>query len=253
MPNNKNKIHRARGAAKRRGQRGKSTPLGGDDKSGRTDMRIVHPFVRLASSSNWTAATVAQSGGTISLNTGGLTVINTAAVAGTYYYGVGIAHCLADLPNYNEFTALFDQYRFKRVDWELTPMWNMATSTSQVAFQVVGGFVHSILDFDDHTTPTASNAGIDAMCQFPSYACESAVSSKVIRRSYVPRMAVAAYSSGVFTSYANTAPSWLDAASPSVEHFGSKVIFEVFNPTGNVASLTFRWTMRYHIECRAPR
>jgi len=41
-------------------------------------------------------------------------------------------------------------------------------------------------------------------------------------RLFRPRMALAAYT-GSFTGYANSADLWIDAASPSVQHYGLKM------------------------------
>jgi hypothetical protein len=45
-----------------------------------------------------------------------------------------------------------------------------------------------------------------------------------VARTFQPHSALAAYSGGVFTSFANVGGQWHDCASPSIAHYGYKYL-----------------------------
>jgi hypothetical protein len=135
----------------------------------------------------------------------------SSAVTNTY---LAYSFTLGDVPNSTEFTGMFDQYRFKRVMFvalphcTYNPVAAAANSTTKLLITP---------DYDDDTVLSAEND----ILQYPSV--EIYNFDKEIRKTITPRMAVAAYS-GAFTSYANMDNQWIDAASPSVKHYGLKIV-----------------------------
>lgn len=196
--------------------RGKQTYLSPPSRSlGGTSNNIVHTFIRRVHKSPFPQST------------GG--IVSTA-----------YAFSLADLSGYTEFTNLFDQYRITKIAMAFIPQSNAIPLSSSP-----GGLLTTAIDYDDNTA--LGNEG--AILQY-----ESAVSTPVYssnRRTFRPRIAVAAYS-GAFTSYANMdAKTWLDAASASVLYYGLKAIISQANPSSTVAQ--FDVVCTYTIQCRNTR
>lgn len=135
----------------------------------------------------------------------GLTFLATSASVPTF---AQLIFRLADLPNYTEFTALFDQYKIDKVEVNFVP--NISQNSANDI-----PIVYTVVDFDDGNTP----ANLDVLRQYET-AILHADPRRPFKRTLVPRVATAAYSGG-FSGYANQT-SWIDVASASVEHYGVK-------------------------------
>jgi len=130
------------------------------------------------------------------------------------------------------YTNLFDQYIVDRVEFWLTPEAPQGnTSFGQVATAV---------DLDDANTPTTNAEVADKQL---SILTAGGAATYV---SFVPHMAVAVYS-GAFTSFGNSPPTWIDAASPGVQHYGVKLSF---SPTPG--AITYVVSYRVHFRFRQP-
>jgi hypothetical protein len=141
---------------------------------------------------------------------------------------------LDSLPNYTEFTALFDQYRIDRITFQAIPMQN---TYAIPATQKDVGQLYAVVDNDD-----VSSATVADLSQYPNLKVVNF--DERLRLTFKPRFASAAYS-GAFTSYANTS-GWIDCGSPSVEHYGVKLVIGQSNdvvPSWNIfytVDLSFR-------------
>jgi len=176
----------------------------------------------------------------------------TGGTSGATYYSYGYAFILSSLPDYTNFTALFDQYRILRVDFSLACF--STVSTSAAAGQGTGAMHYGITDHDDATNPTASDVGVQGMREYASFTERSLFDSRgeFHRHSFVPRVAVAAYA-GAFTSYGN-ASMWIDSNSPAVQHYGRKGIIEIWSATPGVAcNMLVRVQATVTLECRDVR
>ena len=143
---------------------------------------------------------------------------------------------LSDLPNYTEFTNLFDSYRFDEVEVIFIPgITEMAVPTNAT--------VLSAVDFDD----AGAAASLSSMLQ--SENCELHTINQPIRIKLKPRFASAAFA-GAFTSYANSS-GWVDCASDTIQHYGLKMWFGVLS--GALTGQTWRITARYKISFRCAR
>jgi len=107
-------------------------------------------------------------------------------------------------------------------------------------------FVALAIDYDDANVPTTMAQVMDydnAVVIGPTQEC--ALTLK-------PKFAVAAYASGVFTSYASSVENqWIDCASTGVEYYGLKIGVQA----QNTANPTMNWRLfvRYHLEFRGMR
>lgn len=147
----------------------------------------------------------------------------TVPVFGAMSFNVNALDQIAHL------VALWDQYRITLVELWLVP--NNNTS-------IVGGNIATVIDYDDANNLTTYAQALDYVNVV------SANGDLAHYRCFKPHCAVAAYS-GAFTSFMNVESPWIDAASPSVQHYG----FKVASPT-TTAAIVYDLTYRLHTEWR---
>lgn len=129
--------------------------------------------------------------------------------------------------------SVFDQYRFDQIEvWISSP-----NAVSGIAFPILA----SAIDLDDANVPSVLGDVIDH---------QGAILADGPGGHYhrwKPHMATAAFS-GTFTSYSNDVATWIDSASPSVEHYGIKIAAQ---STGSTA-VSFDLVVRAVVSFRAP-
>lgn len=155
----------------------------------------------------------------------------------------GVSSTTLALPNYTEFTALYDQYR---LDWiECNFIFTNNTSSVNSPGTVLP-VMYLAKDYDDtnvanytdlqqYSTQTTWQLGMQ----------HGSDGKKTIR--IKPNVDVALYQ-GVTTGYARGKPMMIDTSSPSVPHYGIKIAYDpVFTPAAatNVGYLTCNFI--YHM------
>jgi len=154
-------------------------------------------------------------------------------------YGVVTLSLANNCSDYSSLQAVFDQYRMVACEVIVRPVANQSSVNAQSK-----GFLHTVIDYDDGTALTSLNQAL---------AYENCISTPVYyaqRRCFKPRVALAAYGSGAFTSYANFEAPWIDAASPNVTHYGVKFAMDI----GNAGELqAFDLVVNTIFEFRASR
>jgi len=145
--------------------------------------------------------------------------------------GVGLLFSLDQLPNYTDFTALFDTYSIDRVDIVVIP----GSQSAQL---------YGAPDFDDSVAPT----GLVDLLERQN--CQVSVvgnsSYQQFRKSITPRM--------VITKTATTSPQHLpvgtqvDTADPSVPYFGYKLWLQSTNPTIATPYAGWQIIVTYHMR-----
>lgn len=133
-------------------------------------------------------------------------IFTTSTLVPTF---VSYQSTLDQFAEYSEYTSLFDQYRIDWVDVWLEPVAQMGST----AF----GPLATAVDLDDANVPTS----FSSVSAHPSSLVGMGGAGRHF--GYRPRIAVAAYGGGVFTSYANSGGMWIDSASASVQQFGLKI------------------------------
>ncbi len=116
---------------------------------------------------------------------------------------------LSSVPGYINLLEVFDQYRILQVVVNYYPRtsFDNLSSTSQI---------YSAIDYEDANLPS----GPQELEQYDT--CLVACVGEPIQRTFVPRVSIAAYATGIFTSYATVSNQWIDSSSPGVEHYGLK-------------------------------
>jgi len=139
-----------------------------------------------------------------------LAFFTTSTVSNTF---AGTFFALSSMNDASEYAAVFDQYRIMAVEITIMP------STQTVAG--LTGHLLSAIDYDDVASITP------ALNAQKSTVVISNLQDTVVR-SFTPKIALAAYS-GAFTAYSvGPAHSWINTASPTVQHYGHKL---TANPT----------------------
>lgn len=162
----------------------------------------------------------------------------TGAVANPAY-GV-LTYGLNALPNYTEFTSLFDQYRitFVKHIWQL----NLAPE-AQAAGSAQYPRLYTFNDFTDTTTPTT----LDEFRERQRTKIRMLHPARPVVTTVRP-----AVSAEVFKSLGGVAVNapkwkvWFPQESPDVNHIGTKYALENFTNTNYTITLT----MKYYIQCK---
>lgn len=150
--------------------------------------------------------------------------------------GQGRSFKLDDLPNYTEFTNLFDAYRIKGVKLEFVPIYNSHEinegPASSVDDRVGMPIMTYVYDQDDATSPAAE----DTLLQ---YATNKRISLSSRRTIYIssPRTAGLVFKDGINpVGYQETkANQWIDCANADVPHYGLKY----FIPEENLSKILY--------------
>lgn len=166
---------------------------------------------------------------------GNIDVDNTADYSNAYVFK------LSDLPNYTEFTSLYDQYRITFVKFyiyfQADPLVNM-TAGSFI------GRVYTALDFDDSVVPSESD--IQQMRYVRMHRPFG-----VIKRGLKPRCLNMMYNDGITTAYSlANRKVWLDCANPNITHYGLKVYIN--KPSGTY-HVTATVQAKFYVQFKSPR
>lgn len=185
--------------------------------------------------------------------------VYTAATMAYPYYGQATFVTRLDvLPNYAEFTTLYDMYRIRRVTLYMQSVaTDASTSAPGVhAIPITGGsscLIHSVLDSDDSLAPTASDDGIDALRQQKSYRCQNLIGRKPLKWTFTPRSSQEIQRASGSTGLAQISlKSWISSVYPDVLGFGLKFIVESWG-TGSATTQVFKVWARYTLEFKDPK
>lgn len=122
----------------------------------------------------------------------------------------------SDLPNYAEFTALFDQYRMNKFVIKLVPTITGAEPTSAGAAYSLPN-VWSVVDYDD-----AVDAGnnLISLLQYPN--CKMTRGHQIHTRIWKPSVLLDAYT-GATEGNTIKFKQWLNMADVAIPHYGLKI------------------------------
>ena len=161
------------------------------------------------------------------------------------YIGVGIGYQLNDLSNFTEFQSLFDQYRIIGIKTTIYPLVNSTTyGNGQVC-----GMIHWIQDHDDSSAPATTQAQVQAMMERGSYRHYPVIATQYngYSRFLKPHVAIASYA-GAFSGYSNNLSPWADTDSYNIQHYGDKILFELWNQTSNDTSLSVKIIHKFYLQ-----
>lgn len=149
---------------------------------------------------------------------------------------------LSQLPNYTEFTNLYNEYKIARVKVKFIYSANNQPVTTLANITALPT-IYTAVDTNDSVAPTA----VSDLLQYKTFKAHRA--DKPFSVYFKPNYAVAAYS-GAFTSYAASA-GWIDTSSVNVKHYGLKWIIDpMFYSTGTNVTGRLQTILTYYIKCR---
>lgn len=157
---------------------------------------------------------------------------------------------LNQLPNYTEFTTLFDQYKINgvKMTWILSsnghaqipyPSSNLTNSLP---------LLYTCIDRDDGSP----HATFDEMNQIESLKVKRM--DRTISRFCKPMLASSVYGGGAFSAYAAPFKNpWVDAGSTNAEYYGLKWAIDPVISTSNVINYRVKVIAKFYISCRDTR
>lgn len=155
---------------------------------------------------------------------------------------------LDSLPNYTEFTNLYDMYKINAIKLSFVPTASeyINSTTSSVIAQ--NGFqrFNSVLDYDDTSVPVSENE----LLQYATL--KNTPGTRPHVRYFKPRILTTVEEIvGATLGSSSTAPRWISCLSPSVEHLGVK-IFVPPPVAGSAigAAITYTVYATYYFQCR---
>lgn len=163
-------------------------------------------------------------------NLGPLTIYG----GGNGYSGFGIKFQFDNLPNYQEFTNLYDQYRIDRISLRFVARTNTVTVMEGLNHSV--GSIQGIFctDHDDAAGPASSEAGWNEMRERVKSRTHIFGMNQVFKHKLVPAIASEVYKTALTTAYAPKFHQRLDVAFPDIPHFGVKGLLRLPLTTGVV-------------------
>lgn len=170
----------------------------------------------------------------------------TTNIAGAYVLS------LDTLPNYTEFTNLYDQYKINGIKLSFVPSCNSYINSSVSGTSVAVGFsrFNSAIDYDDSTTPTSENV----LLQYGSL--RTTPGFKNHTRYFKPKVRNAAVIdtvSGALAAGPSRGGQWLSTSAPDVEHYGLKVWCSGPINTVTSTAITYSVYATLYIACKNVR
>jgi len=156
--------------------------------------------------------------------------------------GYATVFLLSALPNFAEFTALFDQYRIEKVSMKFVldiadGALNSTTKYPRIAIAP---------DFNNQNAPSSE----DILLQYPQ--CQIYQFSATNRELSVdikPMVAATVFRTGITSAYTMQTPGWLDVATSDVPHYGLRYYISNHNTTA-FGSTRIRTYLKYHMAFR---
>lgn len=173
--------------------------------------------------------------------------IQTSAGGGTFL--AGYYFTFDALPNYTEFTALYDSYRIDYIDFRLSCRINSATEDTMVNNDDTSlPIVYWVIDRDDSVNP----ASIDELREYSK--CKVAYignkNKRVVRIRWKPNNLQQLYLSAIATGYAPVYGQFLDCAYPNIPYYGLKLGIDVKGAGGARSSYVFDVEQTLHFTMK---
>ena len=169
-----------------------------------------------------------------------LFVANTMAITGAFQ--------LSYLPNYSDFTNLFDEYRIVGISikWIFTA--NNANYISQNTNNIDAVCGLPLLHYCIDTNSASPAATINAMREYNTYKVRRL--DKPCKVYIRPSVASAVYDSAATWGYTSTRKPWIDTSTPTVDYYGIKwAIDPVYTAYAyEIGAVEIIYT--YYVQCK---
>lgn len=148
--------------------------------------------------------------------------------AATKLYGINFS--LNDLPNYSEFTALFDVYKINAVKLQFIPQQTQSVSLGSINNPDNVRFF-SAIDYTDDSAPSS----VDELRQYATVKCTSIFKTHT-RYINKPK---------ILDSVSSSRSPWISTSSPSTNYYGLKVAIEPMDSSTTLA-MSFQGEAKYY-------
>lgn len=161
-------------------------------------------------------------------------------------------YALSDLPNYTEFTNLFDSYRIMAIKIKFIYTSNVTgqgSATGPINPAVVLPICYTVVDHDDSVALTSQT-------DYEQYeSCKVSRLDKPFTRYFKPCTTMMVYKDAVSTGYGISRRSqWMDCSQPGVPYYGFKMgIDPVQYTTGGTILGYLTMITKYYIQCTGTR
>jgi hypothetical protein len=147
------------------------------------------------------------------------------------------AFLLSDLPQYLSLTSIFDQYCIEEIEMWIIP----TTNTTGNAAGFDGYTISSVIDYDDDSTSAVTSASLQSYQN-----CVMSTRSEGVYRRWKPHIqSTLNNSSNAQVGALNIPATWIDAAQPTIKHYGMKLV-QTATTTTSVVGLR----ARFHVAFR---
>lgn len=189
---------------------------------------VVHRFKRTCKMDNITA----------SITGGGV----ASGISAAYQF------TLDSLPNYTEFTALYDMYKINAIKLTFVPTASEYINSTTSGAPTPNGFqrFNSVLDFDDTAVPVSEND----LLQYATL--RNTPGWRPHTRYFKPRILQTVDEIvGATLGSSSSGPKWISCLSPSVEHLGVKIfVAPPIAGSAVAAAITYSVYATYYLSCR---
>lgn len=194
---------------------------------------------------------------TLLFGTGGVVnnLIQTSTGVNGGYYSVAFNNYLDQVPEYTEFTALYDYYKISfivyRVTWLSTNISIVETANNGV---LGAPYLYYYIDRDDVSPHAASAAGLNEMRAVQR--CKRFTFTPDRRQctiKFKPSTLAEHYRTVATTGYAVEYNKWLDTAQATMPYWGTKFMF--YTPSNGSPSVAnnFEVEATYYLRFKSPR
>lgn len=197
--------------------------------------------------------TVSTSSSTGSMSFDGSTLVLTrGASAGTQFYSLAFAYKLSDLPDYSEFTALFDTYKICGVALRIIPLFSEASTATASAVGGIGIVLHSTSDYDDVSNYSPNEANINYMREVATYKCHNLLKIRKWSRYLKPAVRDAVYDGTTLQPMGQKKNKWIDCSNADILHYGTKMIIETYSDATIALKIAFKVEAKYYLALKQP-
>lgn len=165
-------------------------------------------------------------------------ISNTAPAGVPTTFGKAYTFQLSDMPNYNEFVNLFDQFRIRKIKLTITPTFNsndMNTRNESIKT------IRYVIDANDASVPTTENELLEYQNS------KMFMTNKQQKISFVPAVQMMSYKTAVTTAYCPKKDQWLNTTDATTPHYAIKFFFPAISVTVNTTWVIYA---DYYIECK---
>jgi len=173
---------------------------------------------------------------------GTLTTVSAIGSITTGWQEHNFYFILSAIPNYTQFSTLFDQFRIIRVELRLIPRINF-TPTNSLSSQVGStGTVLWSIDYDNSSSLSGNDDTLRSQMAYEQTA------HKELRVSVAPcRKFSSIDNAGSSQSSSGITREWCDMAYPTIPWFGVRTMI---SPTVATNDIYFDTRVRYYFQCR---